>query len=329
MKACLYGELKSLLKGSGIGTAIEHQIKALELNGVEVTKSHKDKFDVIDINTIGPRSAYVAHKIKWKNIPVAIHAHTTVEDMIDSFTYSTKLAPKIKGYLKYFYEQADTIIAPTKYTKDVLTSYGIKKDIQVISNGVDIDKFKPESGEYMSFREKYGLEDLVPFCVGHVFKRKGVLDYIELASQFPKTKFMWIGRTYDNLVDKETREAMGKKPPNLHFTGYVADVTAAYCGCDIFLFPSHCENQGIAILEAAACEKPMIVRDLPTYEGWLIHEKNCLKAKDNKEFNKYLTTLMEDSLLRKRLAKNAHKMAQKHSLKNVGEKLKKAYESTK
>lgn len=327
MKACLYGELTPVLRGSGIGTAIEHQKKALELNGVEVTRGHRDKYDIIDINTIGPRSAYVAHKMRWKNIPVTIHTHTTVEDLKDSFRYSTTLAPKLKGYLKYFYDQADLLISPSEYTQDVIRAYGVTADIKVISNGVDTDRFKPNAGNQMQFRQQHKLEGIVPYCVGHVFKRKGVLDFMELANTFPKNSFMWIGRIYKDLVDREIQNAVKKKPDNLLFTGYVKDVTEAYCAGDIFLFPSYCENQGISILEAAACRKPLIVRDLPVYTGWLEDGINCLKAKNNQEFKKHLTTLIEDQKFRNKLAKKAYEMAKKHSLEKVGKELKNAYQT--
>ncbi len=327
MKVCLYGELSAVLKGSGIGTAIDHQNKALTLNGVEITRGHRDKYDIIDINTIGPRSAYVAHKMRWKNIPVVIHTHTTVEDVKDSFRYSTKIAPKMRGYLKYFYDQADLLISPSEYTKGVLRAYGIQADIEVISNGVDTDRFQPGAGEHIQFRERHEFQGLVPFCVGHVFKRKGILDFMDMARHFPENKFMWVGRIYQDLVDKEVKKAVDRKPENLLLTGYVKDVTSAYCAGDIFVFPSFCENQGISILEAAACMKPLIVRDLPAYHGWLEHGVNCLKAKDGQEFKTHLATLMGDKHLRDKLAKKAYETAQKHSLEIVGKKLKKAYET--
>jgi glycosyltransferase involved in cell wall biosynthesis len=106
----------------------------------------------------------------------------------------------------------------------------------------------------------------------------------------------------------------------------VKDVVAANLAGDIFMFPSYCENQGIAILEAAACEKPLIVRDLPVYERWLKEGENCLKAKDNAEFEEYVRSLLEDDITRLKLAKAAKKMSEEHDLKVVGKKLITTYE---
>ncbi len=324
MKVCLYGELGKALGGSGIGTAIDYQKKALELNGVEVTRNPRDRFDLIDINTIGPASFYLAHRMRSKNVPTVIHTHTTAEDAKDSFRFSTKIAPQLKWYLKKLYSKADLLISPTEYTKGVIKGYGIDLDIEVVSNGVDTTKFTYNEDLRKSFREERKLSSVVAYSVGHVFKRKGIFDFMEIARDFPKNNFMWVGRIYNDLVDKRVMDAVKKKPDNVNFTGYVKDVVAAYCAGDVFFFPSYCENQGIAILEAASCGRPLLLRDLPTYQGWLEDGVNCLKAKDNNEFKTHLKTLFEDEKLREKLGDAANKMSKNHDLKLVGEKLKKA-----
>ncbi len=317
-----------MLKGSGIGTAIEHQRQALELVDIEVTRSHREKFDIIDINTIGPRAAYVAHKMRWKGVPVVMHTHTTAEDFANSFKFSNQLAPRLKGYLKYFYNQADMLISPTSYARDRVTGYGVNaKAMEVISNGVDTESFRYDLNLRESFRNMHGMQGVCVYSVGHVFKRKGVLDFLRLAREFPENEFMWIGRVYKNLVGSDIMSAVDNRPDNVRFTGYVKDVVAANCAGDIFLFPSYCENQGIAILEAACCAQAMIVRDIPAYDGWLIDGENCLMVKDEEGFKRHLERLIEDEDLRARLGKNAHKMSADHSLKIVGKQLRNAYES--
>ena len=68
MKVLLYTEHESLLKKSGLGKAIEHQIKALDFAGVEYTLNKDDDYDILHINTYFPQSYFIAKraKKKWK-----------------------------------------------------------------------------------------------------------------------------------------------------------------------------------------------------------------------------------------------------------------------
>jgi 1,2-diacylglycerol-3-alpha-glucose alpha-1,2-glucosyltransferase len=164
---------------------------------------------------------------------------------------------------------------------------------------------------------------------GHVFKRKGIEDFITVSKKIPQMDFFWFGTIYPwYLVDyHDIRDALDDPPQNLHFTGKYPDIIEAYCGSDYFFFPSHNENEGIVVLEAAAIGLPIIVRDIPVYEGWLIHEKNCLKANNSSEFFSAIQLLQKDRTLRKKLIKNAKKMVKARSLTKVAKQLRQAYES--
>lgn len=49
-----------------------------------------------------------------------------------------------------------------------------------------------------------------------------------------------------------------------------------WCGCICFF--SYEETEGIVVLEALSCEIPVIVRDIPVYEGWLTDGEQVRKA---------------------------------------------------
>ena len=53
MKVLLFSEGMNLIKISGLGRAIMHQQRAMELNGIEYTLDPKDSYDVVHINTLG------------------------------------------------------------------------------------------------------------------------------------------------------------------------------------------------------------------------------------------------------------------------------------
>ncbi len=327
MKVCLYLEFEKRLKCSGIGTAISNQRKALSLNGVEWTGSlnHND-FDIIHINIIGPKSLYIAKKMKRRGKKVILHAHVTADDFRNSYMFSNLIAPFLKAYLTYYYNQADLVLCPSEYTKGVLEGYGVKKEIRVISNGIDTEKFQFSGEGRNKFRREFDINGISVLSVGHVFIRKGISTFVEVGRTLPNNKFLWIGRRYKKLEEPMVSQIVNNAPKNVNFLEYIEEIVSAYSGSDIFFFPSFCENQGIVLLEAAACQRPILVRDLPTYNGWLIDGINCLKAKTDDEFHEKLKTLIEDEQLRKRLAENAYNLSKEHSLKEVGAKLKGIYE---
>lgn len=329
MKVCLYLEGGNLLKKSGIWTALQRQKIALEKAGVEYTLDPRGDYDVIHINTILPRSLFYAKRAKDHGKKVILHAHTLEEDTRNSFTLSNTIAPMFKKYLKYYYNLADHIICPTPYVKKLLeTEYGIKKPITAVSNGVDLDKFKFSKEGRGNYRERYNLKGIVPFAIGHVFMRKGVTTFIDVARHFDN-QFVWFGSMYGGLAkNPEVETAIRTKPKNVLFPGYVDNIFSAYSSGDIFFFPTMAETQGIVILEAWAMERPVLIRDLPVFSDWTHDGKDCLKAKDNDGFGEKLRMLMDDESLRKKLVKEGSKTVKEHSIDKVGLQLKKVYEDT-
>jgi len=310
---------------SGIATAVKNQRKALELNGIRVTSDPNGEYDILHINTIGPQSLYLAKKMRRKGKKVVLHAHTTAENFRESFGLSNQIAPLLKKYLKYFYNQGDIIICPSEYTKSELVGYNLSPEIKVVSNGIDIEEFKGNEKKRHEYRTKFGLGGTVPFCIGNVFIRKGISTFAKVGRIFPKHQFIWFGPIYTGpLKSRGVKFTIKNTPRNVKFVGRVEDIIAAYSAGDIFFLPTHHETQGVVVLEAASCGKPILVRDLPVFEGWLQDGENCLKATEE-EFTDKLGRLLENPQLRRKLGENARKLAKKHSLQKIGKQLIAAY----
>ncbi len=323
MKVCLYLELEEKLKASGLASAINHQRRAMQISGIEYTSDPKEDFDILHLNLIGLKSLHLARKMKRKGKKVIIHAHVTAEDFRGSYRFSDTVSPFLKKYLRSFYGLADVILCPSEYTKGVLLEYGLENPIIPVSNGVDIGKFKFSEERRERFRSENRFEGIVPLCVGHMFMRKGIETFSNVASQF-SNRFIWVGRRYKSVEEPRVSKVIDEAPGNVSFMNYIPEILDASSGSDILFFPSFCENQGIVVLEAAACKMPIIVRDIPVYET-LTDGVNCLKAKDDVEFKDKLALLMGDEPLRKKISENAHRLSKEHSLEKVGEKLKEVY----
>ena len=79
MKVLLYAEGQKVIGKSGLGKAIKHQQKALEMCKIPYTLDKKDDYDILHINTYGPSSYLLAKNAKKKGKTVVYHAHSTEE----------------------------------------------------------------------------------------------------------------------------------------------------------------------------------------------------------------------------------------------------------
>lgn len=328
MKVLLYTEFEKYISKSGLGKAINHQKKALEYEGISYTTNVHDDYDLVHINYYGPRSYMLAKKAKKRGKKVVYHAHSTEEDFQNSFLFSNKIAPLFKKWIIKCYNLGDVIITPTPYSKRLLEGYGIKKHIYAISNGIELDKFKQDKTAKAKFRKRYNIKEnqKVIIGVGLYIKRKGILDFVELSKRLPEYKFIWFGYSPLSASPKEIREAVNTKRDNLLFAGYVEQslIAEAMNGCDLYIFPTLEETEGIPIVEACACKTPALIRDIPVFEEWLEDGVNVYKAKDVDEFEQKIKDILEKKL--PYLGEQAYEVAKERDIKTVGKRLKEVYE---
>jgi len=329
MKVLLYTEGEKVVGKSGLGKAIKHQMKALESVGIEYTTNLKDDYDILHINTYFPASYEIAVNAKKKGKRIVYHAHSTEEDFRDGFIFSKQVSPLFKKWLIKCYNLGDVIVTPTPYSKRLLEGYGIDKKIYAISNGIEMEFFKRNEDEGKRFRSEYGYKDTdkVIIGIGLYIERKGIVDFVELAKRLPQYKFIWFGYSPLSAATKPVRDAVNTKLSNLKFAGYVEPsmIKAAMSGCDLYVFPTLEETEGIPIVEACACKTKALIRDIPVFDDWLEDGVNVYKAKDLDEFEDKIKRIVEGKL--PDLCENAYKVAKKRDIKYIGLELKEVYET--
>ena len=326
MKILLYLEGEKLLNKSGIGNAILHQERALDLIGIEYTTNPNDNYDIAHINTYGPKSFFLMKKVKKQEKKLIYHGHSTKEDFRNSFIGSNMLAPLVGKYLTYLYKQADLVITPTEYSKSLISGYGVKCPILPISNGIDLSKYVKDESKEEKFRQHFNIKDneKVVICAGLYFHRKGLDDFVKVAEKFPDVRFIWFGYSDPYTIPKEMRQIVnGDHPTNVEFPGYIkGDIyQGAMTGSDAFFFPSYEETEGIVVLEALASRQNVVLRDIPVFEDWL-DDTQVFKGKNNEEFAEKIQVILDGKINKK---DEGYKVAESRSIDIVAQELADAY----
>lgn len=323
MKICVYEGSLGLVEKSGVGRAIHHQMTELQLAGVELADKHDLDADVIQINTVFPDSVAAALRAKKRGEKVLWYGHSTEEDFRNSFRLSNIVSPLFRKWIIWCYSQADAVITPTPYSRDIIRGYGVQTPIYVLSNGVDTNFFKPDPERRARFRMRYHIapQQKMVLSVGHYMVRKGIIDFLDLASKMPDVLFFWFGYTSRMLMTRNVISAMRQATPNVVFPGYASreELCDAYCGSDLFCFMSHEETEGIVVLEALSSKTPVLVRDIPVYRGWLHDGYNVYKASTQEQFLSRTNGILSGEL--SDLTEEGRLCAQERSLQKIGEKL--------
>ena len=96
-------------------------------------------------------------------------------------------------------------------------------------------------------------------------------------------------------------------------------------GCDLFLFPTLEETEGIPIIEACACKTKALIRDIPVFDEWLEDGVNVYKAKNLDEFEIKIKKILNNEL--PDLTEKAYEVAKERDIKEIGKQLKEVYDS--
>ncbi len=217
-------------------------------------------FDCILTATPGPMGLAGLAIARILKIPVHGTYHTAFPQYVRMFTEDPAMEDAAWRYMRWFYGQMDTIYAPSRSTAQDLAERGIGAErIVVHPRGVDAERFRPQSDG--RFFGELGLSRQFKILyVGRVSREKS-LDVLAEAFRLvhahrPDARLVIVG---DGPYLEEMRTATADLP--VVYTGYLQgqELTSAYAGADLFVFPSATDTFGNVVLEAQASGLPVVV----------------------------------------------------------------------
>lgn len=277
---------------------------------------------------------------KWakkKKIPLVFTWHT----LYDQYTNFVPIVPKkfaanwvISDAVKYA-NFCDQVIAPSESAKEIVQGWGVTKDIQALSTGVDENIFA--GAQRNKLREKYGVKDdeVLLLLVSRLTEEKNIEFLFESVAETVKensrAKFLIAGGGY--LLEKlQKRIKELNLAEKIFLAGEVKKeaVKDYYVAGDIFVYASKSETQGMIISEAMYMGLPVIAVKATGVKDTVENNiSGILVSEDKNEFKLALEKLIVDDNLRKSFSEAGKRIArEKFTTKVCTQKLLEIYQKT-
>jgi glycosyltransferase involved in cell wall biosynthesis len=317
---------KKILKMSGLGR------KIVEREKIDIIHSHDTNISGVVgaiINLRKNKKSLVKYSgdLAWEFLSLKGKAlNTTVWMKRSDVRVLLKLQNKIIG-------RYDKIIATSENERRVLEKMGAPKPIEVIPNGVVINKYEEKDIEKVKKKIKPNQEKIV-MAASRLVVWKGLDFLIKAVKVISKKKsdvklvILGLGPEKERLEKLSKELGLGEK---VVFLGKVPHekVQLYFRAGDVVAVPSLYEPFGIVILDAFAAGKPVIATKVGGVPEIIKNGENGILTKPGRATNlaNEITTILENRKLRERLTRNAKKTVKKYEWKNLVKKIIKTYES--
>ena len=246
--------------------------------------------------------------------PDIVHCHSSKAGLLTRLAINTK---KIKtfytphGYsflmedsskLKRFIYRSIEKIGTLNHSVIVACSKGeyeeslkLTKRATYVSNGVNLEKLKKYIPEKI---KQINTKSLTFVTTGRVSYQKNPELFNEIAKNFPKIKFIWVGT--GDLEDKLTSK-------NIEITGWKNrdELMEILNKSDVFILPSLWEGLPISLLEAMALKKPCIVSNVIGNRDVISNEKNGFICNNLNEFIEVIKNIHDNKYNLEKISENA------------------------
>lgn len=209
------------------------------------------KYNIEIIHANSEAAGIVAVKTRQKynvDIPIVYTAHGV-------------LPAKVKDIIN----QVDKIIAVSNFSREAAIKEGFSANkIEVVYNGVDIDKFKPHEEKRNLLRKKYNIpqDAFTMIIVSRIknLRNKGHQHLLNVLSEYEVSKYWHLvvigkGKGLDSLKQKVKEYNLQDR---VHLLGHKTDVENYEDMADVVVLPSYFETFGLVLAEGMAMEKPAV-----------------------------------------------------------------------
>jgi 1,2-diacylglycerol 3-alpha-glucosyltransferase len=273
---------------------------------------------------------------KRLGIPVMGTNHSMPENLLSHF----HLPGLVEKWVRRFYwrqflrvfEQLDFVTTPTKTAVAVLKKVGLSKDVMPISNGVDLERFKPTNdGLYLKRRYAIPTDRPVLLYVGRIDKEKRIDVILRALPDILRVTSIHLvvtGTGTEKQKLEELTEKLGIQKA-VTFTGFVPDedLQNIYRVGDIFVMASIAELQSIVTMEAMASGLPVVAVNAMALPE-LVHDGEngyLFSDGDSQMFAEKVIAILSDQATRAEMSKKSLEIIKDHDINKIVDKFESIY----
>ena len=290
---------------------------ALSSKIVDVVKKHK--IDVLHVHYAIPHAyaAYMGKKMLADDgihIPMITTLHGTDITLVGSHPFYKKAVQFSINHSEYVTAVSHSLKADTERLFD------IEKDIEVIPNFIDLNKFKFKDVPC----EKRQIAPDDQLIITHISNFRPLKRVIDILKVFKKVneklnvKLLMVGDGPEKVRAVSYSKA-NDLDDNVLFLGKSNEIDEILCFTDLFILPSEQESFGLAALEAMAHGVPVVCSDvggLPEvvedgFSGYL-----C-SVGDVETMTVRIIHILEDSERHKQFKRQAYQSSKKYDINKV------------
>jgi N-acetyl-alpha-D-glucosaminyl L-malate synthase BshA len=236
----------------------EFPLYTLALAGKIIDVAKYEKLDIMHVHYAIPHamSGFLAKQVLQQkdDIKLVTTLHGTDITLVG-------LEPTYQPLVKFSLDESDAVTAVSNHLADkTKTLFNTSKDIEVITNFIDLDLYKRGNSECIRKRLAPNGEQLLVHT-SNFRPVKRVQDTIRILAEVlpavPNTRLLLIGdgpeRTDCERLARELNVAN-----NVTFLGKQNALPEILSAGDVFLLPSQSESFGLSALEAMSCGMPVV-----------------------------------------------------------------------
>ena len=264
-------------------------------------------------------------------VPVATTYHTMMHEAANIYNplplpRSTMVSLTVR-YVRLFLNRLDAVVVPTRPILEELVRMAPRMPYTaVIPTGVDTNRFRP--GNVNSpIREQYGIDDSpLILYVGRVAFEKNIDSILRNLHRVSDSsaKLMIVGEGPARRHIEQLVHSLGLQD-RVIFTGFIPDsqLVDYYSASDVFISASKFETQGLSMLEAMSCGKPVVSINYRAVTDYIVDGENGFLYN---EFSDNMAETIDRALSSDAsIRKNARRTAERYSKERTSRSLSELY----